>query len=256
MSNTPSKIWIIDPVARCVEFIAEEAKIGGLLQRALTHVEMGRPLLELAALRFLEAGHTQALENLKLLLASAPLQEEWARELRATGYAPLNSHGLVAIWGALEVCIEDTVVSILSHDSASLAKIEAGGVKVNRDASGYVAEEEFRRVYRRLESQRTVEDNIVDTYEALLGLFGLSAAAKLHSATLIEVNALRNCIMHRGGIIDQKAANQAPSLQPYVGKKYLVTNADFIKYHEAISAWVVALMGSVCASSYAKAASS
>lgn len=252
MSSAPKKVWIIEPVARCVEFVAEEAKIGGLLQRALTHIEMGRPLLELLAQRFIEAGHIQALERLKLLLAEAPYQEEWARDLRNSGYSPLNAHGLVAIWGALEVCIEDTVVSILANDSASLERTEATGVKVIRDpSSSSVTEEEIRNVYRRLERQKAIKGNVVETYEAVLGFFGLSAACPAHSATLLEANALRNCIVHRGGFIDQKAASQVPILQPHVGIKYVVSNADFMRYHEAVSAWIVALAGSVCASPYA-----
>jgi len=252
MSSAPRKVWIIDPVIRCVEFVAEEAKIGGLLQRALTHIEMGRPLLELAAQRFVEAGQLQALEGLKRLLAEAPFQEEWARDLRSSGYSPLNAHGLVAIWGALEVCIEDTVVGILANDPASLERTEAMGVKVIRNrSSDSVTEEEIRNVYRRLERQKAVRDNVVETYEAVLGFFGLSATCPPYSATLLEANALRNCIVHRGGLVDQKAASQAPILQSHVGRKYLVSNADFMRYHEAVSAWVVALTGSVCASRYA-----
>ena len=103
-----SVVWILDPVANCITFVGDEAQIGGLLQRSLIHIEHGTPLLENIASRFVEAGRPEVAELVRKLLSDAPFQEQWAKELRQSDYAILNAHSLVAVWGAVETCIEDT----------------------------------------------------------------------------------------------------------------------------------------------------
>lgn len=78
----PNVASILDPVVACTTFVAEEGKIGGLLQRALTHIELGRPMLEYVALQLAQPGLQDAVEPMKRLLAAAPIQEQWAK--RAT----------------------------------------------------------------------------------------------------------------------------------------------------------------------------
>jgi hypothetical protein len=144
--------WILAPLHSAVLFVGEEAKLGGLLQRALIHVEKGRPLLELAEQRLLAAGKTDTVRAVRVLLQEAPLQEQWAAELRATDYATLNAHALVAICGALETCVEDVVVAILSQIPSAMVSIAKAGIRVdpNKLASP-PTEDELRTLYRKIE---------------------------------------------------------------------------------------------------------
>ena len=225
--------------------------MGGLLQRALTHIESGRPLLQLAAQRLASAGNADAIEPLARLLAAAPIQEQWAAELRSTDYASLNAHALVAIWGALETCIEDLVVAILSNVPTAAATVSAAGVRVNSNkVASSATEEDLRALYRKIEEHVRVKQDVVQTYEKVLRLFGLSAACPEHTDALLSANALRNVIVHRGGIIDERAVRQAQALAPRLGTKCMIKRDDFLMYHQAVSAWLIALMQSVVASPY------
>lgn len=251
MDAPPVNEWILGPIDRAVLFVGEEAKVGGLLQRALIHIEKGRPLLELAAKHLRAKGGIKAADPIQRLLQAAPVHEQWAMELRETDYALLNAHSLVAIWGALEVCVEDIVVAILARDPGAIASVSAAGVRFDSNKlSSPLAEEDLRILYRKIEDVVRVKHDVVQTQENVLNIFGLSAACPGHKDALLSANALRNAIVHRGGIIDDKAVRQAPALAPQLGAKCIIKCADFLRYHEAVSACLVALVGSVVASPY------
>lgn len=251
-SHMKKSVWILEPVNNFINFIGEEVRNNGLLKRALTHLELGQPLLELGAQRVLEIGDMATVDALKRLLEASPYQEKWARELRELDYAQINSHSLVAMWGALETCIEDTVISIIINNAGKLTDIEKNGVKVIRDGNNNINDEEASAIYRRLERKRESKGNIIATYENVLNFFELTANPLLTEEILVELNAIRNCIMHKGGVIDQKAANQAPKLKKHLGNKYLINTEEYLKYYDAISTYALELMRSVTSSSYAK----
>lgn len=111
-------------------------------------------------------------------------------------------------------------------------------------------EEERRSFYRKIEDAVRVKHDVVQTQENVLNLLGLSANCPEHKAALLSANALRNAIVHRGGLIDERAVHQAPALSPLLGTKCIIRSTEFLKYHQAVSACLVALIGSIVASPY------
>ncbi|PTQ85296.1 hypothetical protein [Nitrosomonas ureae] len=203
MGAPPVNEWIFMPIDAAIVFVAEEAKVGGLLQRALIHIEKGRPLLDLAAKHLRAENEIKTAEPIQRLMQADSIQEQWAKELRETDYAFLNAHSLVAIWGALEACIEDIVIAILARDSAAIAPVSAAGVRVDFNKLSLPLEEEnLRTLYRKIEDFVRVKYDVVQTQENVLNLFGLSAACPEHKDALLSANALRNVIVHRRGLID------------------------------------------------------
>lgn len=253
MSDKPINAWILDPVTSAVTFVAEEAKISGLLQRALAYIEGGRPMLELAA-RSLAATHNRkAVGAIRRLLSEAPIQESWAAELRFNNYALLNGHSLVAIWGALETCIEDTVISILATDSAAPTLLARAGVRIPNVYPASEDDDGLRKLFRKAEDAVRVKYDVVQTQENLLQIFGLTASCPEHKEMLLSVNSIRNVLVHRGGIIDAKAVQQASILAPVLGKKFRVTQELYLQCHEAVSQTLVVLIRSITSSKYVMA---
>ena len=244
--------WIRAPAARCIEFVAEETKIAALLQRSLTHIEMGRPLFELVKKQFQLAGQPDSAVLVDTLLDSAPHHEDWARLLRQQDYAPLNAHSVISMWGALETCVEDTVVAILTNDPSAAAALESVGLRQKRVGSND-EDRDLRKVYKALENKRRIAGNVIATFESVLCVFGLSADVPDNRETLLELNAVRNCLVHRGGIIDEKAVSEAPSLLVLKGTEIKIGSKDFLRYNEAVSAWVITLLKSIGQSPYVTA---
>lgn len=183
MNDELINAWILNPVFSAVTFVAEETKIGGLLQRALIHIENSQLLLGLAAQQL--AHNREAVSAIRSLLSDAPAQKIWAAELRADDYALLNGHSLVAIWGALETCIEDTIVGILAKDSSASVLLVEAGVRIPSVYPISEDDEGLRRLFRKIEDVVRVKYDVVGTQENLLQLFGLTASCPKYKDTLL-----------------------------------------------------------------------
>jgi hypothetical protein len=244
--------WIIAPVGRAVSFVAEEMKLAGVLHRGLIVLEGHEPLLRVARERFEVAGAQGSLPGVDQLLAEAPLLSQWAAELRKEDYATVNSHSLISIWSAVEVAVEDTVVLILSKDPSAVDVASAAGVKTTGFDVGPLSEEEARKFFSN-RVQRKIGENlrVGEFYIKVLGLFGLTVSLGNHILSkLEEANCVRNCIMHRGGVIDSKAAQSVAALRPFLGRKLPITKQRYIEYYDAVGKLLGAIMDAAIASKY------
>jgi len=250
--NSPSTApgWIVEAVTDCALFVGDETCIGGLLKNALTHTEQAQPLLQ-SVDKIARGQRNRAFAAAaKRLSDSAPFHEAWARELRESDYAVLNAHSLVAIWGALETCVEDTVVSILLNWPAALVELDTIGVRFD-SSQLLVNYEDAHALYSKIEHKLNVKGDIVATYSAVLRHFDLDAlVSEETAAVLLEANSLRNCLLHRRGYIDARAVRNAPSLHGREGEKVRISSVDYRRYHEAIGDWTVALSESTVKSKY------
>lgn len=245
--------WIFGPSTRCIQFIGEETKNGGLLKRALAHLELDGPLWGLARERLESTGQTAALESLDRVAAQSPWNEQWAVEIRTDDYAAINAHSLVAVWGALEICVEDTVAALLRHDPDAGQILLSAGVSAKFIDRGMTADEEIDRTFRRLEQTLAIRGDAIATYERLLNVFGLSARLeKDQHVILLKAGAVRNCIVHRGGLIDTRAATQVPLLEPMIGQTYRVSSEEYLQVHSAAGSFATNLIRSIVASPYVK----
>jgi hypothetical protein len=252
--NSDALNWIIGPVGRAVTYIAEETKIAGTLQRSLAVLEGHETFLRLARQKFVEVGAEEGLPAIDKLLAEAPGLSKEATELRQNDYSVVNSHSLIGMWGAVEVAVEDTVVLVLSKEASGLSVAANVGVKTAAFEPGPVSEEDARRLYSRLEKQPRGNLRVGEFYVQLLDRFGVKFSCSRHTlSNLEEVNSVRNCILHRGGIIDNRAA-QIGALRPYLGKQFPITKARYLVYYDAISDFVKEMMNGVLASSYVQTA--
>ncbi|MDP2858673.1 MAG: hypothetical protein Q8P50_11945 [Bacillota bacterium] len=241
--------WIIQAPSACVLFIGDEMRISALLMRSLTHTEHAQPILEFVARLAPRFGDRKASAAARRLAGEAPFLEDWARELRESDYAVLNAHSLVSIWGAVETCVEDLAVSVFLNWPHALPALQLIGVKHSLQFPP--SEEQAHALYGKLERRMAAPGDIVETYAGVLGHLELDAPVSASDAAILrEVNALRNCLLHRGGRIDARAVQAAPTLAGQEGSAVRVSSADYLRYHEAVSAWVVALLSSATQSKY------
>ncbi len=242
--------WIIEPAGNCVSYVTEETKLAGLIQRSLITLQGSENLLRLAREKF--ALHGKPLRALNQPIAAQPTLSQWAKQVIDSDFHQVNSHGLIGIWCAVEVAVEDTVVLILTHDSKAFGAVTKAGIRTS-GVAGPVDEEEARRLYRRLERIVRANHPVGEAYGALLSIFGLDVRCPARElAILAEINSVRNCLLHRAGVIDGPAAAQAPALKPFVGKTLPITSARYQKYFSAIGEFAQALMRATLKSKYVK----
>lgn len=253
--NSDAFNWIIGPVTRAVTYVVDETKLAGTIHRSMVVLEGNETFLRVARERLEAAGAREGVQGIDKLLAEAPMLSRWAAEFRKNDFSLVNSHSLIGMWGAVEVAVEDTVILILSKDPAALGVVASAGVKTTNFGPGPVSEEDGKRLYSRLERQLRENLKVGEAYQKMLGLFGVTFSCSNHVLSkLEEINSVRNCLLHRGGIIDDKAAQSVGALRPLLGKQIPITSARYQDYYAAVSAFLQAMLNGVLGSSYVRAA--
>ena len=250
IKRDPTINWIIGPVGRCVEFLAEETMIASVLHRAASALPTLPTLLAVAANSAEKAGLSGA--PFKAGLAQTQGLEDWARKIEANDYTLVNRHALVAIWGSFEAALEDTIVLVLMNDSRAVKEVQRHLRKVRVNQEGLLLEEEARRVYRSLERlARQKRTDLEGALDWILDLFDISRIpGTSYAVALQEANALRNSLLHRQGRLDARAIAEAPSLGAESGHQILVDSKAYQKYYDAIGGFVQELITGICKSRY------
>lgn len=246
--ETNEGAWLLDPVARAIQYLAEETDLAGTLHKSLVVLEGNETVLRLARETLATAGYDTAVHGIDELLKEAPGLSKSAAKVRADDFAVLNSHTLIAIWGAVEVAIEDTVATVLVNDARALSGVSGAGVKTSPFEPPPLSEESARRLAGRIERQLRKELKVGEFYIKVLGLFGINVSCSPHVLSkLQEANSVRNCVLHRGGVIDDRAADMCGALRPLLGKKIVISRESYLDYYDAISAFLLAMSKGVVA---------
>ena len=252
MSTSPAPIhnWILEPAHRCVVYLTEEAKLGGILQRALTALSSQRGLLEMVRHTFVRS--RKPLRAINALHAEQPGLEKWAAEVIATDYSHINAHGLIGVWVAVETAVEDTVIAVLMRDVEWAKRASLVGLKVPEILP--LSEDDARRFYRnRLERSAPRGSDIAQVFEHVLSAVDVDIKFPRElRPRLAQLNYIRNCLLHRGGIVDARAAEEAPSLGIKVGQPIRVSREMFLSNFDAASGFTSALFTALLASRHAK----
>lgn len=243
--------WVIVPVTRCIQSVADGARLSGLLQRAVASLASQEALLcQLEAL-------------LRLMGKDVPVAEEgsipaagwtqWAKELIDSGLHEVHAPGVIALWASLEVTVEDTVTLILVNDAQALADVVAAGVRPSQSWPRPLDESNARRVFARFEQVSRGTRSIAQAYAHMLQVLGVHASVPPHVLeTVAELNYVRNCILHRGGIVDSRASQEAPKIGLSVGDTVRVERDDYLRYFGAVGAFAQQVLEGAIASRHAR----
>jgi hypothetical protein len=245
--------WIISPATRCILAVGEGARIGGLLHRALIVIAGQESVLHLAH-KFAKISG-QAEEPILRLLAEQPGLTAWSKEILNNDLHEINVSSVISLWASLEVAVEDTATLVLQNDAQSLADLIAIGVKPPKEATSHPLDESTaRRVFTRAEQvSRGNGRSIAEAYQHVLTTIGVPVSvASLVLAKLAELNYVRNCLLHRGGVVDAKVVQEAPQLGLAPGDQVLVGKQAYIDYFDAVGEFAKSLLSGAMNSRHAK----
>lgn len=246
--ESKERFWLLEPVARAIQYLAEETYLASTLHKSLVVLEGNETILRLAREPLANAGYHAAVRGIDELLKEAPSLSGSAAKVRADDFAVLNSHTLIAVWGAVEVAIEDTVTMVLVNDSTALSAVSAAGIKTTAFEPPPLSEESARRLAGRMERQLRKDLRVGEFYIKVLGLFGIDVSCSRHVLSkLQEANSVRNCLLHRGGVIDDRAAKICAALRPLLGKQIVVSRGSYLNYYDAMSEFLQAMSKGVIA---------
>lgn len=243
--------WAIIPARQCVNFIAEETRIATLLHRSIIALSNQDKLLYLAHQHIKELGND--LTGINKLISDQVWLGKSAKEMISNDFDPINRNGIVGMWVAIEVAIEDTAILILRKDKSVLELLSKAGVKLPKSITNPLIESDAHKVYKRLEQFSRKNRSVAEAYIHSMSVLNIFFTLPIDIIkTLSELNYVRNCILHRGGVLDERAHIEAPNLSSHIGENYKISNEKYMNYFEAVSKFSIELLDGVGKSPYVR----
>jgi hypothetical protein len=197
------------------------------------------------------------------LNATGPTDDErqrWGEDVMAWialhGHDSMSEHLVIGMWSALEVYVED--VFILYCSTASLTPEQLTNVNVKAAELTLPNDEErWRIVWKRADQAN--RGSPVDRWDAIFGKLGISIGfevlrvpgseyilmdGKTVRVTLRELAAVRNVLVHRSGIADQRLVQVAGD-RYRLGERIVLTDDAVLVYGNAIHNYAPALAAAV-----------
>lgn len=170
-----------------------------------------------------------------LVALSRKSQVDFLKEEGENAGPHIFGQAAVSMWGTLEVFVDDLLLAVVKHQPSRIAKVPQG-VKVT--LSEFYAYDEDKRIR---EVVRLVGDSLASSFqpgtgkfETMLNAFGLGGAIeRLTKETILEFAAVRNCIVHRKGIVDAKFKKACGTSTLNVGDEIRLTADDIDRYYYA-----------------------
>ena len=241
--------WLIGPIGQCVSYLADEAVYAGIVRRGLITMTGMQPYFLLAANQLEENGR-----DIQPLRAMAKDYQQWettASKHVSDGFSTVHCHSLVGLWCVVETAIEDSVLLILEKSPSAEALLVNAGYRIKQSPIPSLQPYQVRRIYSTLENQSRENRGVGEAWVHLMSALGIDIAIDQPSLDAIgEANELRNCILHRGGVIDDRPAQKAPQLKIYLGQKIKISEQMYSNYYQALGAFSTAMLTAVLASAY------
>jgi hypothetical protein len=175
--------------------------------------------------------------KIEQLLTDSPINEAAARRERESDFETVHRHSIIAMWSTMEFTFEDIVIEVICNDPTALSQIRSAGVDLPRKLSQPLTELDARRVYRNAEYSLRRSLSLSASICKILSALGIPFVVAPNVLSFTdEVNAVRNCLLHRGGLIDDQSIRSAPSLTTMKGQRFVVTEEYHKKVFETLSA--------------------
>jgi hypothetical protein len=243
--------WIIVPATRCVQAVTDGMRLYGMLQRAVSAPGSQEAILnQVEALLRAMGGKDQ---SDKIPPSPESGLTKWSRELIDNDLHELHVPGAIALWASLEVAIEDTAVLILLNDPKAQIDASLAGVKLPSRLSVPLDESGARRIFARFEQVSRGTRNISQAYVHILETLGISTSVTPTVLnTVAELNYIRNCILHRGGVVDSRVNEEAPESGLVVGDILHIVQEDYFRYYRAVGSFAQEMLEGTIASRHAR----
>jgi hypothetical protein len=165
-------------------------------------------------------------------------------------FATLNAHMLVACWGALESFSEDVVVAMLRDKPDLLTQAVEKGPPVSTikiPLAEYVQmsqDDMLRRIVRdAAQASKASLQSGRSRLEAVLEMFDLAGPTEASTSTkLFEMHQIRNVIIHRRSIADDRFVRHCAHLGYKRCDKVALTPKTVFEYVQAIVNYVTSLI--------------
>ena len=235
--------YVSGPIDRCFNSLINLAELLHMSMRGISVVcnfpKMDEHLIDLTI-----KAEKEVTDKLRTQLEESKRLASFADREANHGFPFLNAFSTVAAWGTLEVAVEDALLGILINEPESL-NAEAI-TKIRVPLAKYEAldkEERMRFILQELaRGQAITIGQGVSAFENLLCVFGLSGEVDDGvKKSLWEMNHVRNIVVHRDSLADQRFVQACPWMNVKPGDRVLIDHERFWRYIDAVSGYLKSL---------------
>lgn len=243
-------MWFTQPFERFHEYVGETYRLCILSIRGIHEVRQALGLAEVLYEAPGPVSRTPEPGEAEAIIKEAKQFAELAQQEIGNDFPLMNAHALVGVWGALEVCIDDTIVAVLLHDS-DIRKSElfmrvkvrvAEFEELDSDDRMRLLLDEAKRLLR---LEHRIGPNV---FESVLDTIGLSGPVDdALSKHILELQQLRHVLVHRGGMADQRLCGRCPWLGLKPGERIMLKRTDLSRLLRAVQSYAQQVEGRVIA---------
>jgi len=226
--------------------------MAGLMTESIIAFEYQPILLKVARDKLLRSNKKKTLVGINKLIKWAAGQADWARKQKMSDFADINRHSIVSIWGALEACIEDTIVLILINDHHRCYKLLLeSGISIKESYENGITESQARKIYKAIERKIRERYNAGEGFVNILKIFEIEVVINCQILLILdEINEVRNCILHNSGRINEKAAKKIPALEKHIYSEFIIDRKKCSEYFDSIRLFLSAIFKGISKSEY------
>ena len=164
------------------------------------------------------------------------------------GFPVLHRQQVVFLWGAIEAVVEDTLVAWLKNENLVVSDQRLRKIKVSLADFSTMSELE-RNYYLVSELQHELKPShrsSLEVFESIMHRFGLVGAMDPQlKRNLIELEYVRNVLLHRRGIVDSRFLEGCPWTNIQVGTAITPDEASVGRYTDAVLNYAEVLLGRI-----------
>lgn len=234
--------WLLTPATNLVSYLANQTMIAGLTQRTMIAAE-AMPTFLVLAQKALPPDQVHAHTAIKKLIAGAATDAAFAADEIANGFNTIFSHHAVAMWGAVETTIEQTLVSHIRKLPDAAAVVAGSASSLNTGKLRTTTEREAKATIKMWEQAIKIDSAMGRSVKMLKAFdINISLSSDL-SRELDEMSEIRNIIVHRAGFADERFMKKCPWTKSKAGDFLTVDRARLDRYISATHKFAVALVG-------------
>lgn len=171
-----------------------------------------------------------------------------ANQLFSSHHQTLRYPYLVGLWSIMEVAFDELILRILINDPEASTKLHSADIRV-KTIYDIGSKQWATDALKQLEKSAISNSGgrVFEIHKNCLNPFGIILEyPEIKREYIEEINQYRNCILHRQGVIDEKAIKICPKLTPLLGMPINLSDEHFNYLLELLPnyllAWIAALM--------------
>jgi hypothetical protein len=155
----------------------------------------------------------------------------------------------ISMWSALEAGIEDMLLAVLRSDATLLASEDVRKIQIPLVEYNAMSEDERLEflIARATEKQRGGKFGPgAGRFEGALNAFSLGGGLDDNlKKQLVAFSSVRNCLVHRRGVVDRRFANDCPSPVRSVGSRIVITFDECRRYELAALLYLTCVLARI-----------